>query len=1039
MVHEMELASPNERNQQPALENDQQMKGSISWRRRFGRYLVCTLACLALSIPAFASEYHGQVAFGGLPLPGATVTTTQGSKKFIAISDEQGNYFFPDLPDGVWKIEVQMSCFATIDQNVTIAPDTPSIRFDLKLLPLDEIIAQTKIVKAPPIPAVAATLPEVPAKTTKQADRAAEMPKPPEESAQQSSDGFLVNGSVNNAATSQYTLAPAFGNSRKGSKSLYTSGLAVIFDNSALDARPYSISGLNLPKSAYNKITGVATFGGPLNIPHLLPHGPNFFAAYEWTRDSIATTQSGLMPTEAQRTPIDTVAQALLRLYPLPNMIGNSQYNYETSILSNTHQDALQTRLDKTISRKDEIYGNFAIQSTRASGANLFGFVDTTDTLGINSNINWDHRFNHALYENLGFQFSRLRTKVTPFFENRINVSGLAGIVSGDANMTSGNYGNLQDPADWGPPTLIFSSGISGLSDGNSSFNRNRTDGVSSSTKYYRGHHNITAGGDFRRLEFNYLTQQNPRGTYTFTGAATGISDFADFLSGIPDTSQIAYGNADKYFRQSVYDLYATDDWRIRPELTINVGLRWEYGAPITELYNRLVNLDVAPDFSTVTPVLGTSPTGAITGQHYPTSLIRPDKLGIEPRLGVSWRPIPGSSIVIRGGYGIYDDTSVYQATALQMAQQSPLSTSLSVQYNSTSCPLTLANGFIPCPPITENTFAVDPNFRVGYAQTWQLAVQRDLPAALQMTATYLGIKGTHGVQEFLPNTNPIGATTVCATCPSGFVYRTSNGNSDRESFSLQLRRRLRSGFTATAQYTYSRSTDDDSVLGGQGPVAAGAASQTLATPSIAQDWRNLTAERGPSTFDQRHLLNASFQYTTGMGLGGGTLLTGWRGRIYKEWTVLGQIVAGSGLPETPSYLATVTGTGQTGPIRPDRTTTSIYAGSPGRFLNPGAYAPPQLGQWGNAGRDSISGPGQFTFNASLARTFRLTQRFNLDVRVDANNLLNHVVFTNWNTTLNPALTGSTSPFTPLLNPLFGLPASANSMRSLQTTARLRF
>jgi hypothetical protein len=1029
------------------MENEQQMKGAISWRRRIGRYLICALACFALSIPARASEYHGQVAFGGLPLPGATATATQGSKKFIAISDDQGSYFFPDLPDGVWKIEVQMSCFATVDQDVTIAPNTPAIRFDLKLLPLDEIIAQTKIVKAIPIPVVAATLPEVPAKTTKQNDISAETPKPSEESAQPSSNGFLVNGSVNNAATSQYTLAQAFGNNRRGSKSLYTSGLAIILDNSALDARPYSISGFNLPKSAYNKITGVATFGGPINIPHLLPHGPNFFAAYEWARDSIATTQAGLMPTQAQRTSlatIDPVAQAFLTptfpaYFPSPNMTGNSQYNYEASLLSHTHQDALQTRLDKTFGRKDEVYGNFAFESIRADSANLFNFVDTTDTLGLNGNINWDHRFNHALYENLGFQFSRLRTKVTPFFENRINVSGLAGIVPGDANITPGNYGNLQDSADWGPPTLIFSSGISSLSDANSSFNRNRTDGVSSSTKYYRGHHNVTAGGDFRRLEFNYLAQQNPRGTYTFTGAATGVSDFADFLSGKPDTSQIAYGNADKYFRQSVYDLYATDDWRLRPELTINAGLRWEYGAPITELYNRLVNLDVAPDFSSVLPVVATSPTGLVSGQHYPTSLIRPDKLGIEPRIGVSWRPIPGSSIVIRGGYGIYDDTSVYQSTALQMAQQSPLSTSVSVQYNSVNCQLTLENGFMPCPPTTPNTFAVDPNFRVGYAQTWQLAVQRDLPAALQMTATYLGIKGTHGVQEFLPNTNPIGATSVCATCQSGFIYRSSNGNSDRESFSLQLRRRLRSGFTATAQYTYSRSTDDDSVLGGQGPVAAGAASQTLATPSIAQDWRNLNAERGPSTFDQRHLLNASFQYTTGMGLGGGTLLTGWRGRIYKEWTVLGQIVAGSGLPETPSYLATVTGTGQTGPIRPDRTTASLYSGSPGRFLNPAAYSPPQPDQWGNAGRDSISGPGQFTFNASLARTFRLTQRFNLDIRVDANNVFNHVVFTNWNTALNPVLNGSALPFTLLLNPLFGLPASANSMRSLQTTARLRF
>ena len=134
--------------------------------------------------------------------------------------------------------------------------------------------------------------------------------------------------------------------------------------------------------------------------------------------------------------------------------------------------------------------------------------------------------------------------------------------------------------------------------------------------------------------------------------------------------------------------------------------------------------------------------------------------------MGIAWRPISGSSLVVRAGYGIYDDTSVYQTIAKQMAQQSPLSKSLSVE-NSAACPLTLANGFNPCSSTTQNTFAVDPNFRVGYAQNWQLAVQRDLPGSLQMTATYLGIKGTRGLQEFLPNTYPIGAANPCPSCPS--------------------------------------------------------------------------------------------------------------------------------------------------------------------------------------------------------------------------------------------------------------------------------
>jgi hypothetical protein len=841
---------------------------------------------------------------------------------------------------------------------------------------------------------------------------------------------------VNNAATSQFSLAPAFGNNRSGKKGLYTGGVAVILGNSALDARPYSLSGQSTPKSQYNRVTGFVTLGGPLKIPHFLPHGPNFFVAYQWTRNSDATTLSGLVPTEAERsgnlptgeiTPV-AQAQALLKLYPLPNVSGNSLYNYQVPIVSNSHLDALQSRLDKTIGNKNQFYGGIAFQNIRADSSNLFGFLDTTKTLGLNTNVNWVHRFNHSFFLTTGYKFSRLRTQVISNFENRVNISGVAGIT-----------GNNQDPINWGPPELIFSSGIASLSDTQSSFDRKETNSVSSSLQWNRGHHNVTLGGDFRRQQFNYLSQQDPRGSFTFTGVATGQSDFADFLKGIPDTSSIAFGNADKYLRQSVYDAYLTDDWRLRPDLTINAGIRWEYGAPITELHGRLVNLDVAPGFSAVAPVLASNPTGGLTDQRYPDSLVRPDRLGIEPRIALSWRPLPGSSVVIRAGYGVYDDTSVYQATALEMAQQSPLSKSLSVQ-NSVTCPQTLASGFNPCSSITPNTFAVDPNFRVGYAQVWQLAVQTDLPGALQMTATYLGIKGTRGVQEYLPNTYPIGAENPCPACPAGFVFRASNGNSTRESGSLQLRRRLRSGFTASLLYTYSKSIDDDSVLGGQGPVAtttttsvgpvaATTASSNSQTAVVAQNWLDLGAERGLSTFDQRNLLSTQIQYTTGVGLGGGALLRGWRGTLLKKWTVTSLITAGSGLPQTPIFLAAVTGTGVTGSIRPKLTGAPIYAAPAGFHLNAGAYTAPLAGEWGDAGRNSIRGPSQFTFNTSLQRSFRLKDRYNLDLRVDSTNLLNHVVFSSWNATLNPSLN----------NPLFGLPTAANAMRSLQTTLRVRF
>jgi hypothetical protein len=1001
------------------------------WGSRLLRIAVCAFclfACLMASGKTWASEYHGRVTFGGLPVPGATIKVMHDGQTLVAVSDLEGVYSFADLADGPWKIEVAMQCFATIEQTVTIAPSMPAGIWELKLLSLDQIIAEAKAVKTESEPVLRASGEATPAKSeTKPKDNSAtEKSAPAEEAAvpTPASDGLLINGSVNNAATSQFSLAPAFGNSRSGKKGLYTGGFGVILDNSALDARPFSLSGQPSSKSEYNQVTFLATLGGPIRIPHLLLHGPNFFAVYQWTRKGAATTLSGLVPTEAERngdlstgvvTPASQ-AMELLKLYPLPNVMGNALYNYQVPVVTDAHQDALQLRLDKTIGNKNQFYGKYAFQSIRSNGTNLFGFLDMTDTLGITTDINWSHRFSHQIFLTTGYKYSRLRTEVVPNFANRTNVSGEAGIT-----------GNNQDPTNWGPPTLVFSSGIATLTDAQSSFDRNQTNAALASILWSRGRHNVTVGGDFRRQEFNYLSQQDPRGTFTFTGAATGLSDFADFLKGVPDTSSIAFGNADKYFRQSVYDSYVTDDWRLKPELTINVGVRWEYGAPITELFGRLVNLDVAQGFSAVAPVLGSSPTGSL-----PSSLIRPDRLGIEPRLAFSWRPIPGSSVVVRAGYGVYDDTSVYQGTALRMAQQAPLSTSLSVQ-NSAACPQTLASGFNQCSSIVPYAFAIDPNFRVGYAQTWQVAVQSDLPGALQMTATYLGIKGTRGVQEFLPNTYPIGAANPCPLCPAGFVFRTSNGNSTREAGSMQLRRRLRSGFTATLQYTYSKSIDDDSVLGGQGPVPAGAVPQSLPTPMTAQNWLDLSGERGLSTFDQRHLLNAQIQYTTGVGLGGGALLNGWRGKVLRRWTVLGKIVAGSGLPETPVYLAAVPGTGVTGSIRPSLTGAPLYAAPAGLHLNPAAYMAPLAGAWGNAGRNSITGPDEFTFDASLQRSFRLKDRYNLDLRVDSTNLLNHVVFTSWNTTLNPGLNSASN------SPLFGLPAAANAMRSLQTTLRLRF
>jgi hypothetical protein len=318
-------------------------------------------------------------------------------------------------------------------------------------------------------------------------------------------------------------------------------------------------------------------------------------------------------------------------------------------------------------------------------------------------------------------------------------------------------------------------------------------------------------------------------------------------------------------------------------------------------------------------------------------------------------------------------------------------------------------------PPIPTYTFAVDPDFRVGYAQNWQLLLQRDLPASLTMTITYLGTKGSHLMQEVLPNTYPLGAVNPCPTCTAGFVYLTSNGSSTREAGQFQLRRRLRNGWTASVQYTLSKATDDAASFNGA----------ALAGSSIAQNWLDPGAEQAPSSFDQRHLVTAQVQYTTGVDVGGGALLNGLRGSLVKDWTFTSQLTAGSGLPLTPVYLTSVSGIGVTGTIRPSLTGAAADEIADGYYLNPAAYAAPAAGSWGSAGRNSIRGPAQFSLNAGVGRTFLWGDRLNLDWRIDATNVLNRVTYAGVNTILG--------------SPQFGLPNVANPMRKLQTTLRLRF
>ncbi len=298
-------------------------------------------ALIALLISPFllsAAEQHGQVKFGELGVPGATVTATQGDKTLSVITDQQGVYIFPDLPDGNWTFQVEMLCFTPIKQDVAITAGLPAPDWELKLLPLAEIQAAAgpaapkpaaiQITKQTPAAAPNATQAKNNAKPKKNA------PTPPPQTAfqktdvnasappasappaapaaseafasqnaadlsQRASDGFLINGSQNNGASSPFSQNPAFGNNRRGLRSLYNFNLSLTGNNSVLDAQNFSLTGQQTPKSAQNLLTGAFSAAGPLRIPHLLRNGPLFFANYQWTRNRTAQTNTTLALTQA--------------------------------------------------------------------------------------------------------------------------------------------------------------------------------------------------------------------------------------------------------------------------------------------------------------------------------------------------------------------------------------------------------------------------------------------------------------------------------------------------------------------------------------------------------------------------------------------------------------------------------------------------------------------------------------------------------------------------------------------------------------------
>ena len=496
---------------------------------------------------------------------------------------------------------------------------------------------------------------------------------------------------------------------------------------------------------------------------------------------------------------------ALFRCRTLPGL----RNNYQLIGANPSNSDNLQTRINQTLTAKDALDVNFNYQHRSSETIQTFGFADPTHGYGLSASLTYRRTFNRSLVNSLAWNFSRNLTQTLSAFSYGPNIEADLGIT-----------GVSPRPAAYGPPTVSFSN-FGTLSDATPSLTRSQTSAMNDSLIQIHGKQTITYGFGFQRRQNNTLTDANARGTFNFTGLQTGY-DLADFLLSLPyQTSAVTYlnGNNSRYLRETALSAFATDDWRFRSNLTINGGLRWEYFSPFTEKNGQMANLDFAPGFTAVARVLP-GQNGPYSGA-FPQGFINPDYKLFSPRVGIAWKPWKSKQLLVRAGYGIYYNGGVYSSLASRLVGQPPFATTSQV-FQSAAAPLSLQNGFpVEQSDLISNTFAVDKNYRPGYAQNFTASIQQSFGRSFVFQVGYNGAKGTHLDVLQLPNRAPLGTAQLAVQNSllipnaSEFTYDNSIGNSIYHALTLQLTRRFARGTSFSILYTFSKAIDDSSTLGG--------------------------------------------------------------------------------------------------------------------------------------------------------------------------------------------------------------------------------
>jgi hypothetical protein len=807
-------------------------------------------------------------------------------------------------------------------------------------------------------------------------------------------------------------------------------------NNSELNALPFALRGQQQNQPAYGSNRFGLTFIGQPYLPKLTkPSGKDtLFLTLSGQRTSTPFNQYAIVPTAEQRgsCPASLTAGAspacnLLTFFPLPNLT-NATNNYNYYFASTGQSNATQAGVRYIRS----LGPNAGLPTGRGGGGG--GRGNRTQNQGlrqsVNANYNWSHSASdnlnlfpqlggktasdsyslqagyslgyHRWNNNLVLGWNRTHSQVTNFFTDKSDIGTEIGVLGPNGSALN------QSSLNFGVPNVIL-SGQAGLGEQQPSLRLQQTISLTETLSWGHGKHNYRFGGDYRRAHEDVLGSSNATGTFYFTGIATGTA-IGDLLAGTPQESTIQSSMAKSYLRQNVWDLFAQDDFRAFSFLTLNYGIRYEYFSPFSEKYDHLSDVATNAGFTQV-GVVYPGCTSAFCGT-VPSTLVYPFRTGFAPRVGIALR-LPKSTVV-RAGYGINYTNGQYASFATTLAHQPPFA---NVQTNEiTTTAITLANGF-PVPEASQPpNYSLDPRYHLPYVQAWNIDVQKTLPWGILLNVGYNGSKGTH--LDITSAPRPSSQATAFAVTPVLFNYEQAAAFSNFNAGTVRLRKRLQNGVSLGANYQYSHSIDNAGSIGGTSTV-------------VAQNWQDLLAEEGNSSFDQRHKISGDYLFELPFGkdkqfLSGGGVTS----KVIEGWSISGTFTFAVGTPLTPGYQAAIADVarGTAGSLRPNRVSgESITAGggSQDKWFNTGAFVTPPGDGFGNASRNSIPGPGTISNAMSLSKTMGLGDTRNLELRATANNVFNTVQYSGVDTNLD--------------SPTAGQVTSAAAMRQFNFTARFRF